>query len=756
MRCQPGARVSRVRPRRPRKPCCAGLALRAAGAARRRRRDARRRQPPLRGEPAQLFTGLDLETVVQGTTTEEQTVHTALDGAYLDGSYYELQRGTERAARLDWGAPAEDVQDALNTLTLTDARVDIIPVGVNPSFQPDYIIRSSCWTAPTARYRGASPSTTRAVHCCPSRCGANPARKPAGTDSSTPAPCCEGSAPRAPATSRRLPSSTSATEGAAHHALLGSYDGYTYPPGAGNLDSITYDTSSLQGTTPAVVNEVLRTGSTPFSGTFSVAFNGAKTEEMEWQEAADEVEYVIEKLDTIGEIRVDRTDMGLQRIPGVTATSASTARRRRSGDVVTGLDDATAETSVGAVWTYYDAADDGAIVLVASSNDGFGVFRLDTPFAVPGACWNSGDDVDDHVACADSGASGYAPVAIAYVVAADAAASNDGMNCPSCAPRATTPTVRCADLASGTYGFLFALDYFDGDAVNGAGLSRSAAPPTRWRPSTTGSAASTATGPSASTGADDPNVAAVVGTTYYYKSPGKNDKSFYFVENVHTDDPVFVDDAAFVVSPDLFSSSLGDVVVVVRLDADGRYPEAYAVLASAVDWARITRRPDDSAFGAGFGYELDTGENQVFFANNDGFGIFEVELPLAVPSTCWNAGSLTAFRACSATAAVLRLWDDAAGAYEDDYAVASVNIWQGTFDVLYHMTYASRVNAVDLPFSDNHDEYVVAEIIFAATAEQAPLAPYRCNVSSPRAHDAVACSILDGNQPGGSTKLEYE
>ena len=33
------------------------------------------------------------------------------------------------------------------------------------------------------------------------------------------------------------------------------------------------------------------------------------------------------------------------------------------GDVVTGLDDATAETSVGAVWTYYDAADDGAIVL---------------------------------------------------------------------------------------------------------------------------------------------------------------------------------------------------------------------------------------------------------------------------------------------------------------------------------------------------------------------------------------------------------
>ncbi|KAK7248285.1 hypothetical protein SO694_0034701, partial [Aureococcus anophagefferens] len=514
------------------------------------------------------------------------------------------------------------------------------------------------------------------------------------------------------------------------------------------------------------------------------------------------------------------------------------------GDVVTGLDDATAETSVGAVWTYYDAADDGAIVLVASSNDGFGVFRLDTPFAVPDACWNSGDDVDDHVACADSGASGYAPVAIAYVVAADAAASNDGMNCPvadlSTAPPSAAPTESCAtrktavcwadggvapfgcddfapvqilraegddaysamrfDLASGTYGFLFALDYFDGDAVNGAGLLEIGGAAYAMAAFDDRLCRFDGDGSLCFDGAlayDYPNVAAVVGTTYYYsKSPGKNDKSFYFVENVHTDDPVFVDDAAFVVSPDLFSSSLGDVVpvverdgaasvvddgedyrtylvglgrafevVVVRLDADGRYPEAYAVLASAVDWGAYNATlPDDSAFGAGFGYELDTGENQVFFANNDGFGIFEVELPLAVPSTCWNAGSSTAFHAlCSATAAVtrrtdaaavasndgfncagdggspidtmpptvaptlpcaedpgrgtcwadasvapwdcgaypypvqvLRLWDDAAGAYEDDYAVASVNIWQGTFDVLYHMTYASRVNAVDL------------------------------------------------------------
>ncbi|EGB11050.1 hypothetical protein AURANDRAFT_62171 [Aureococcus anophagefferens] len=531
------------------------------------------------------FTGLDLETVVQGTTTEEQTVHTALDGAYLDGSYYELQRGTERAARLDWGAPAEDVQDALNTLTLTDARVDIIPVGVNPSFQPDYIIRSS---AQASRDRFVDPGTLlRGLGAA----GAGNVATLAVVDIGN--------------------------RGAAHHALLGSYDGYTYPPGAGNLDSITYDTSSLQGTTPAVVNEVLRTGSTPFSGTFSVAFNGAKTEEMEWQEAADEVEYVIEKLDTIGEIRVDRTDMGLQRIPG---------------------------------------------------------------------------------------------------------------------------------------------------------------------------------------------------------SPGKNDKSFYFVENVHTDDPVFVDDAAFVVSPDLFSSSLGDVVPIVERDGAasvvddgedyrtylvglGRAFEAYAVLADAmrVPERALTyvacedlrrRRLDDGAATTFLYYQvtLDASYNgddaAVRSALVDGD---EAALSAALEGDILVLSEDDHFEvAVEATAADL----DASGDIgADTYAFVRNHSWYVTcsviaddveigagaapkeaeapvsalfeklpptptperetflVDVPSPTIYVNKSNCSARPFGDNHDEYVVAEIIFAATAEQAPLAPYRCN---------VACSILDGNQPGGSTKLEYE
>ncbi|KAK7240915.1 DNA-binding transcription factor [Aureococcus anophagefferens] len=471
--------------------------------------------------------GLDVAGLVQGATTEQRTVDTALDGAYLDGSYYELQRGTERAARLDWGAPAEDVQGALNALTLTDARVDIAPVGANPSFQPpDYIIRSSCWTArargtarsqpanvsffngyttgvvsydasaedveaqlnalqsispskvtvsrsgplrdgpdltggtqvggyvwsitfsrdvwrdptvehpddgdfdgnwvgsrglgdtwstgvsmewgkntgdmpsiscvdsglylpngvlpsdgclveeflkgtePVGGYFAVSLDTTghsvinRQASSRPVRSATTPSRasrraaatarpwrrcsRPCPTSATSPwtrsavneggnnggftwtvtflrdagsngygqfGDCEQRAAPSTTCATRpaTCPSSLRLRRELAHGRLLqdrrrprrlewrvaflenpGSYDGYTYPPGAGNLDSITYDTSSLQGTTPAVVNEVLRAGSTPFSGiAFSVAFNGAKTEEMERQEATDEVEYRI-------------------------------------------------------------------------------------------------------------------------------------------------------------------------------------------------------------------------------------------------------------------------------------------------------------------------------------------------------------------------------------------------------------------------------------------------------------------------------
>ena len=114
----------------------------------------------------------------------------------------------------------------------------------------------------------------------------------------------------------------------------GAYRGFTFPPGAGNLDSITVDGHGLQGNVPQVVNTVLRSGSTPFAGAFALGVRGAWSEPMEWQEAHDEMEYVLEQMDTVGELRVARSDVALQRVEGVWATvdrDGATASLRYDG-----------------------------------------------------------------------------------------------------------------------------------------------------------------------------------------------------------------------------------------------------------------------------------------------------------------------------------------------------------------------------------------------------------------------------------------
>ena len=108
----------------------------------------------------------------------------------------------------------------------------------------------------------------------------------------------------------------------------GAYRGFTFPPGAGNLDSITVDGHGLQGNVPQVVNTVLRSGSTPFAGAFALGVRGAWSEPMEWQEAHDEMEYVLEQMDTVGELRVARSDVALQRVDGfLNSLSVEAARR---------------------------------------------------------------------------------------------------------------------------------------------------------------------------------------------------------------------------------------------------------------------------------------------------------------------------------------------------------------------------------------------------------------------------------------------
>ena len=155
-----------------------------------------------------------------------------------------------------------------------------------------------------------------------------------------------------------------------------------------------------------------------------------------------------------------------------------------------------------------------------------------------------------------------------------------------------------------------------------------------------------------------PNVGAVVGTSYYYaKNVGdRGGEAFYWVANVHTDAPTFNELARVAVSSELFEGSVLDVAVieeagdeliddgddggtylvglgfglevgVVRIDAVG-YPVAYAVLNATVDWGGAER--GTTGFGAAFAYVLED-STRLFFASNEGEGLFELMLPVTVP-----------------------------------------------------------------------------------------------------------------------------
>ncbi|KAH8068474.1 hypothetical protein JL721_6614 [Aureococcus anophagefferens] len=432
---------------------------------------------------------------------------------------------------------------------------------------------------------------------------------------------------------------------------------------------------------------------------------------------------------------VDEIEAGVVLVVKLDDGGAPAAYAVLGGETPDALDDesrAESAAGFGAAWTYLDATS-GKPVLVASENSGFGVFVIQYPLVVADDCWNTGDG--DHVACDET-------AKLVYRVPADAAEANDGMNCPLVDLRTQAPTVAptincvdryervcwadagvapfdCSDGApvqiqrggdaahasvikhvplDNFYDYLFEIDYFAGN-VNAAALlelggdayAMAAFDDRLCRFDADGFVCFNGT-----LAYDYPNAAAMVGTTYYYsKSPGKNTKAFYFVENVHGDVPTFVDDYELLISPDLFSESLGDVaplverngvaeaiddgvqstyllglghafeLVVVRLDGDGRYPDAYAVLASDVDYGASNYTFDgDVTFGAAFGYEL-ADEDLVVFGDNDGYG-FSLGLPLTIPADCWNNGLLVELHAVCGTATASLAFVHAAHPFESN------------------------------------------------------------------------------------------
>ncbi|KAK7250294.1 hypothetical protein SO694_00007247 [Aureococcus anophagefferens] len=369
----------------------------------------------------------------------------------------------------------------------------------------------------------------------------------------------------------------------------------------------------------------------------------------------------------------------------------------------------------GAAFHYLDKDDDAHILI--SSNQGSGIFEVKLPLVVPDECWNTGDDVDDHVVCtAGSTAS------IQCLGPSEETRSNDGLNCPysdnlfvptaapTLAPTLSpilpfnctaynTPvqvlqvdddsdmySVASLDVLTGEYEVLWDIDWFDGH-VNAVGL---------YAPEGEDAYAWGSFGgylckfdhvrkecfdtPLAE---EKPNVGAVLGDDYYYsKDVGRDEeRGFYWVENILDDEPVFHSGVEFLVSEDLYEEAVLDVatvsetdgqvwidddlvdgsylvglgeafeILVVKINKDSGYPEAYAVLESDVAW-KDGELDDDQEFGAAFTFYDPQGDVHVLFSSNQGSGMYELALPIAIPDGCWNTGVDTSSHAgCAAAGA---------------------------------------------------------------------------------------------------------
>jgi len=98
----------------------------------------------------------------------------------------------------------------------------------------------------------------------------------------------------------------------------GIYDGFTFPPGSGNVDPVIveYD-SNLVGKAKLVTK---LQGSYPLMGTFKLGFNGSYTYSIDYDQQAEDVEFALDQLPNIGSVSVFADYRLMQEIPGVVAT----------------------------------------------------------------------------------------------------------------------------------------------------------------------------------------------------------------------------------------------------------------------------------------------------------------------------------------------------------------------------------------------------------------------------------------------------
>jgi len=122
----------------------------------------------------------------------------------------------------------------------------------------------------------------------------------------------------------------------------GSYDGLTFPPGSGDIETIQTDDGLLGGANVQVEVVENAVGSNPLGGTYSLSFEGATTSQLPYSASGIEVSDELESLSTIGEVTASRNMRVSSRVPGLYAVvtrDAASIQLQTDGDSVDTVED---------------------------------------------------------------------------------------------------------------------------------------------------------------------------------------------------------------------------------------------------------------------------------------------------------------------------------------------------------------------------------------------------------------------------------
>ncbi|ETK95924.1 hypothetical protein L915_01206, partial [Phytophthora nicotianae] len=100
----------------------------------------------------------------------------------------------------------------------------------------------------------------------------------------------------------------------------GDYKGNTFPPGSGDVASLSVSRSLLQGSGVSVDVYTNVPGSTPSLGAFALNTSERQTPALPYSSSAEEMELGIEAMDLFGEVDVTQGYLLTQKIPGAIAT----------------------------------------------------------------------------------------------------------------------------------------------------------------------------------------------------------------------------------------------------------------------------------------------------------------------------------------------------------------------------------------------------------------------------------------------------